>query len=67
MAGCYLFVWMRAVVTQNQVGSSGMKQQVGGFKRQDEALHSLTEVKGVPQVFVGGVYKKVLENDRKKG
>lgn len=51
---------MGAVVTQDQVGSLAVQEQVGGFERDGEALDVLTEVKGVPKVAVFGVRKKVL-------
>ena len=60
----YLFVWVRAVVAEHQVGPSAVEQQVCGFEGQREALDALTEVKGVPQVVVGGVHKKVLKKKR---
>lgn len=62
----YLFVWVRAVIAEHQVGSPIVKQQVCGFEGETETLHALTEVKGVPQVVVGGVYKQVLEKKEKK-
>ncbi len=52
---------MRAVVAEHQVGSSAVEQQVCRFEGQGEALDAFTEVKGVPQVVVGGVHKKVLQ------
>lgn len=52
---------MRAVVAKHQVGSSAVQQQVRRLEGQGEALDALTEVKGVPQVVVGGVYEKVLK------
>lgn len=55
---------MRAVVAEHQVGSFAVEQQVGRLEGQGEALDTLTEVKGVPQVVVGGVYKKVLKKRR---
>lgn len=64
-AGLYLSVWVRAVVTEHQVGPPAVEQQVRGLEGQGEALGALAEVKGVPQVVVGGVDKKVLKNKRK--
>lgn len=55
---------MRAVVAEHQVGSSVVEQQVCRFEGQGEALDAFTEVKGVPQVVVGGVYKKVLQEKK---
>lgn len=63
-AGPYLFVWMRAVVAEHQVGSPAVEQQVCRLEGQGEALDTLAEVKGVPQVVVGGVDKKILKNER---
>lgn len=60
----YLFVWVRAVVAEHQVGSSAVEQQVCGLEGQREALDAFTEVKCVPQVVVGGVCKKVLKKKR---
>lgn len=55
---------MRAVVAEHQVGSSAVEQQVCWLEGQGEALDTLTEVKGVPQVVVGGVYKQVLKKKK---
>lgn len=57
----HLFVWVGAVVAEHQVGPSAVEQQVCGSEGQGEALHALTEVKGVPQVAVSGVDEKVLQ------
>lgn len=51
---------MGAIVSQQQVGASWMKQQVSGSERDGEAFHRLTEVKCAPQVVVGGVHKQIL-------
>lgn len=40
----YLFVWVRAVIAEHQVGSSAVEQQVCRFKGEGEALDALTEV-----------------------
>lgn len=55
---------MRAVVAEHQVGSPAVEQQVCWLEGQGEALDTLTEVKGVPQVVVGGVYKQVLKKKK---
>lgn len=55
---------MRAVIAEHQVGSSAVEQQVCWLEGQGEALDALTEVKGVPQVVVGGVYKQVLKKKK---
>lgn len=55
---------MRAVVAEHQVGSPAVQQQVCWLEGQGEALDTLTEVKGVPQVVVGGVYKQVLKKKK---
>lgn len=62
----YLSVWVRAVVAEHQVGSRAVEQQVHWLEGQGEALDSLTEVKGVPQVLLGGVDKKILK-EKKRG
>lgn len=64
-AGLHLFVRVRAVVAEHQAGSFAVEQQVCGLEGQGEALDTLTEVKGVPQVVVGGVYEKVLKKRRR--
>lgn len=61
----YLSVWVRAVVAEHQVGSLAVEQQVHWLEGQGEALDSLTEVKGVPQVLLGGVDKKILKEKRR--
>lgn len=55
---------MGAVVAKHEAGHSGMEQQVGGFEGKGEALDVTAEVKGVPQVVVGGIHKQVLKNTR---
>lgn len=60
--GLYLFVWMGAIVAEHQVRPPAVKQQVSRLEGQGEALDSLTEVKGVPQVVVGRVHKEILRN-----
>lgn len=55
---------MGAVVAEHQVGSPAVEQQVRWLEGQGEALDALTEVKGVPQIVVGGVHKKILRNKR---
>lgn len=61
----YLFVWMGAIVAEHQVRPSAVKQQVSRLEGQQEALDTLTEVKGVPQVVVSGVHKEILRNKEK--
>lgn len=61
-SGPYLFVWMGAVVAEHQVGPPAVKQQVSRLEGQGEALDALAEVKGVPQVVVGGVHEEILRN-----
>lgn len=63
-AGRHLFVRVRAVVAEHQVGSPAVEQQVCGLEGQRETLDRLAEVEGVPQVVVGGVNKKILESKR---
>lgn len=41
-----------------------MEQQVRWLEGQGEALDTLAEVKGVPQVVMGGVYKQVLKKKK---
>lgn len=55
---------MGAVVAEHQVGSSAVEQQVRWLEGQGEALDTLAEVKGVPQVVMGGVYKQVLKKKK---
>lgn len=65
-AGLHLLVWMGAVVAEHQVGSPAVEQQVRWLEGQGEALDALTEVKGVPQIVVGRVHKKILRNKREQ-
>lgn len=63
-SGLYLFVWMRAVVAEHQVGPPAVEQQVSRLEGQGEALDALAEVKGVPQIVVGGVHEEILRNKK---
>lgn len=65
-ARIYLFVWVRTIVAEHQVGSSAVEQQVCRFEGERKAMDALTEVIGVPQVIVGGVYEKVLGMKKKR-
>lgn len=53
---------MRAIVAEHQVGPPAVEQQVGRLEGQGEGLDALTEVKGVPQVVVGGIHEEILRN-----
>lgn len=41
-----------------------MEQQVSRLEGQGEALDALAEVKGVPQIVVGGVHEEILRNKK---
>lgn len=57
---------MGAIVAEHQVRPPAVKQQVSRLEGQGEALDTLTEVKGVPQVVVGRVHKEILRNKEEK-
>lgn len=52
---------MGTVITQDQVWSLAVQEQVCGFEGDGESLDALAEIKGVPKVTVFGVRKKVLK------
>lgn len=58
----YLLVGVRSVVAEHQASPPAVQEQVGGLEGQREAPHRPAEVKGAPQVVVGGVHKQVLKN-----
>lgn len=58
--GTNLFIRVGTVVTQDQVRSLAVQEQVCRFEGGGESLDALAEVKGVPEVAVLGVRKKVL-------
>lgn len=60
---------MGAIVAKHQVRPPAVKQQVSRPEGKGEALDTLAEVKGVPQVVVGRVHKEILRNkeEHKKG
>lgn len=60
----YLFVRMGTIIAKHQVRASAMKQQVSRLEGQREALDTLAEVEGIPQVVVGGVHKEILRNTK---
>lgn len=57
---------MGTVITQDQVGFLAVQEQVCGFEGDGESLDALAEVKGVPNVTVFGVRKKVLRTTRRR-